>query len=71
MIPPAGASIRPSTGFACRPIAVLVGLFPILAFAEGNLAKRAERLDLLVLDAADGFSIRRYEIEAGKFYCWR
>ncbi len=41
------------------------------ANAAGNLAKRADRLDPLKLEAAEGFSIRAYEIETGKFYRWR
>lgn len=41
------------------------------AEAAGNLAKRADRLEPLKLDAAKGFSIKTYEIETGKFYRWR
>lgn len=41
------------------------------AGAEGNLAVRAERLEPLKLDAAEGFSIKSYEIETGQFYRWR
>ena len=41
------------------------------ARAEGNLAARAERLPTLMLDAAEGFSIKTYEIETGRFYRWR
>ena len=41
------------------------------AEAAGNLAARAERLETLVLDGAEGFSIRRYEIETGVYYRWR
>ncbi len=41
------------------------------ARAEGNLAVRAERLPPLMLDAADGFSVKTYEIETGQFYRWR
>ena len=39
--------------------------------AAGNLAARAERLEPLVLNAADGFSIDKYEIETGVYYRWR
>jgi hypothetical protein len=46
-------------------------LFAATAAAEGNLAVRAERLEPLKLEAAEGFSIKRYEIETGKFYRWR
>ncbi len=48
---------------------ILVPLSP--AGAEGNLAVRAERLETLKLDAAEGFSIKTYEIETGQFYRWR
>ncbi len=41
------------------------------ALAEGNLAKRAERLEPLELDAAKGFSVREYQLETGKYYRWR
>jgi hypothetical protein len=36
----------------------LLGIIPSLAGAEGNLARRAERLDPLKLNAAEGFSIK-------------
>ena len=39
--------------------------------AEGNLARRAERLAPLVIDAVSGFSQTSYTIETGKFYRWR
>jgi hypothetical protein len=41
------------------------------AEAAGNLAARAERLESLVLDGVEGFSVRRYEIETGVYYRWR
>lgn len=41
------------------------------AFSEGNLAKRAERLETLLINAADGFSKKSYLLETGKFYRWR
>ena len=41
------------------------------AVAEGNLAKRATRLAPLKLDAAKGFSEKRYDLETGKYYRWR
>ena len=40
-------------------------------WAEGDPTRRATRLDPLVLDAASGFSIQRYEIETGVYYRWR
>lgn len=39
--------------------------------AAGNLAARAERLEPLLLNAAEGFSIAKYEIETGVYYRWR
>jgi len=36
--------------------------------AEGNLARRAERLAELKIDAARGFSVKSYQLETGKFY---
>ena len=46
-------------------------LWPVSAWAEGNLAKRAERLPVLEINGAEGFSVTKYEIETGKFYRWR
>ena len=56
-----------------RPWLVCLALFviPALALAEGNLATRAERLPELEIDGAKGFSVKKYEIETGKFYRWR
>lgn len=36
--------------------------------AEGNLAKRAIRLDAVEIDAVNGFSITSINLETGKFY---
>jgi hypothetical protein len=41
------------------------------AAAEGNLARRAERLEELKIDAAKGFSKTAYQLETGKYYRWR
>lgn len=41
------------------------------AMAAGNLAKRAERLEILELDASKGFSVKAYKLETGKYYRWR
>lgn len=41
------------------------------AWAEGNLAVRAERLPELMIDGGKGFSVTAYEIETGKYYRWR
>jgi hypothetical protein len=50
----------------------LIAFFAVLPVdAAGNLAVRAERLEPLALNAADGFSVRRYEIETGVYYRWR
>ncbi len=55
----------------------LLLIMALLAFwagatqAAGNMAARAQRLDPLVLNAAEGFSITRYEIETGVYYRWR
>ena len=46
-------------------------LFGDPALADGDLAKRAERLPELVLNAANGFSIKEYRLETGKYYRWR
>ncbi len=56
--------------------ATLAGLLGVLAAlsalpeaaAEGNLARRAERLEELRIDGAKGFSIKSYTLETGKFY---
>lgn len=41
------------------------------AWAKGDLARRAERLESLVLDAAKGFSVKEYRISTGVYYRWR
>jgi len=41
------------------------------ALAAGDLARRAERLEPLKLDAAQGFSVREYALETGIYYRWR
>ena len=52
-------------------IVLVVTLAPTLAWAEGNLATRAERLPELEIQGAEGFSVTSYAIETGKFYRWR
>ena len=57
-----------------RLLVVIVALLLVSAtsaWAEGNLAARAERLPELEIRGAEGFSITGYEIETGKFYRWR
>lgn len=49
----------------------LMAALPLSAAAEGDPTRRATRLDPLVLDAAEGFSLTRYEIETGVYYRWR
>ena len=50
----------------------LIALFSVgSALAEGDPTRRATRLDTLVLDAAEGFSIKQYEVETGVYYRWR
>ena len=39
--------------------------------AEGDPTWRATRLEPLEIDAREGFSITRYEIETGVYYRWR
>ena len=51
--------------------ALLAALIALPAHAEGDPTRRATRLTPLVLDAAGGFSTRRYEIETGVYYRWR
>ena len=41
------------------------------AAGEGNLARRAERLEVLKIDAAKGFSKKVFQLETGKYYRWR
>ena len=55
-------------------IITIVFFLPTLSsvsFAKGNLAKRAERLKELKIDAVKGFSKKTFELETGKFYRWR
>ena len=41
------------------------------AAGEGDLTRRAERLDELKIDAVKGFSKKSYQLETGKYYRWR
>lgn len=41
------------------------------AAAEGDPTRRAERLEPVVLDAAEGFSVKEYQLETGVYYRWR
>lgn len=54
------------------PALILAAIaFAVAAEAKGNLLKRAQRLETLMLNAAKGFSIKSYEIETGVYYRWR
>ena len=37
-------------------------------FSEGNLTKRAKRLNEIIIDGNNGLSINKINIETGKFY---
>lgn len=52
-------------------LVLAVLLWPASALAEGNLAKRAERLPALEIRGAEGFSVTEYQIETGTYYRWR
>ena len=45
--------------------------FVVNVAGEGNLARRAERLEELKIDASKGFSKKTFELETGKYYRWR
>ena len=58
------------------PAAILAALIATVtplweAAGEGNLARRADRLEVLRIDAAKGFSKTSYRLETGKYYRWR
>ena len=53
---------------AVIPFAVFVAA---PAFAEGNLASRATRLEPLELKGDLSFSVTEYKLETGKYYRWR
>ena len=56
-------------GFIGLLVGICTAVFaPPETAAEGNLARRAERLAELKIDAASGFSIKSYQLETGKFY---
>jgi hypothetical protein len=41
------------------------------AAADGDPTRRAVRLEPLLLEAATGFSVKRYVVDAGVYYRWR
>lgn len=42
-----------------------------VTFAGGDLTRRAERLETLIIDANLGFSVKQYALETGVYYRWR
>jgi len=50
---------------------VLAALLVSPGHASGDPTRRATRLETMTIDAADGFSIRNYEVESGTYYRWR
>ncbi len=66
------AAGMPAQAIACMfALAAVISLAAGLSLAEGDLTRRAVRLDPLVIDAAKGFSIDSYRIETGVYYRWR
>ena len=51
--------------------AAIVCLITGASSAEGDPTRRATRLEPLVLDAAQGFSVDCYRLESGVYYRWR
>lgn len=51
--------------------AIVLSLAVSPAVATADPTRRAERLETLVIDAEAGFSVRRYELQAGTYYRWR
>ena len=50
---------------------LLAALLAAPAAADEDPTRRAIRLEPLALDAAEGMSATRYEVERGKYYRWR
>jgi len=46
-------------------------LSPVSAFSEGDLTRRATRLDAVLIDANSGFSNTLLTVNAGEYYRWR
>jgi hypothetical protein len=51
--------------------ALLLWLAAGAATAEGDLTRRATRLEPLLIEAASGFSVKSYKTETGVYYRWR
>ena len=60
-----------SIGVAIISIFCVTVLLIHEASGIGNLARRAERLEELKINAEKGFSIKKYLLETGKYYRWR
>lgn len=60
-----------SIGVAIISIFCVTVLLIHEASGKGNLARRAERLEELKINAEKGFSIKKYLLETGKYYRWR
>ena len=60
-----------SIGVAIISIFCVTVLLIYEASGKGNLARRAERLEELKINAEKGFSIKKYLLETGKYYRWR
>ena len=48
-----------------------VCLTPISVFSEGDLTRRATRLDPVFIDANTGFSEKLFTLSTGQYYRWR
>jgi len=46
-------------------------LIALPVWAEGDVTRRATRLDTLFIDAVDGFSLQSYSIKTNVYYRWR
>lgn len=47
----------------------ICGVLPV--WAGDDPTRRAERLEVLLLDAAKGFSVKEYIVQSGVYYRWR
>ena len=63
--------LSPWTSPGAILLAAICLLSAMPALGAGNLAKRAERLPELALEATKGFSVKEYRLETGKYYRWR
>jgi hypothetical protein len=50
----------------------LIGVFPALTLAEGNLASRATRLPDMIINSTElTLSVAEFELKTGNYYRWR